>query len=310
MSKSRNSCSGFHLAKSISEKLLFIVLIRGLHLRRSAIMKLKISLIEAGIIGGIMKRRTRLLTVLLTVAMLFSSLFGTVVQANSNSTTFTNAAEVFNYVHDGYNNGVLGPITVTKGTLKKGFSSKAVYLVTLSGTEMVFNQSTEVLTDLFSGFNLKSAYYYNVVNVILQNIPKGSNLVLAGHSLGGMIAQQVAADYTIKAKYNVLNTVTFGSPLLAAGLREGTVKRLGDVSDIVPLLSSNLFVTPIRALLGLNREDGGYYLKPITAHKESYGRVDVWGRYDVTGTKYGNAKLVLDLDTRVFYKSPIIDWDW
>jgi len=60
--------------------------------------------------------------------------------------------------------------------------------------------------------------------------------------------------------------------------------------------------------LGLNREDGRYYGKPVTAHKESYTRTDLWGKYDVTGTKYGNAKLTLDLDTRVFYKSPIIDY--
>lgn len=255
-----------------------------------------------------MKRRTRLLTVLLTVTMLFSSLFGTVVHAAGNEKTFTNAAEVFNYVHDGYNQGVKGPITVAKATLKKGLSKKAVYLVTLSGTEMVFNQSTEVLTDLFSGFNLKNAYYYNVVNVILANIPKGANIVLAGHSLGGMIAQQVAADATVKARYNILNVVTFGSPLLAAGFREGEIRRLGDISDVVPLLSSNLFVTPVRALLGLNRENGGYYLKPVSAHTESYGRVDVWGKYDAVGTKYGSAKLIVDLSTRVFYKSPIIDW--
>jgi len=256
-----------------------------------------------------MKKRVRLLSALLAVFMTVMMLAGSAeTHAAGNTKTYTNAAEIMQLVREGYNQGTKGPITVTKGTLKNGLSSKPVYFITLSGTELVFNQSTEVLTDLFSGFNLKNAYYYNVVNVILNNIPKGSNLVLAGHSLGGMIAQQVAADSTVKARYNILNTVTFGSPLLAAGFREGTVKRLGDVSDIVPLLSSNLFVTPIRALLGLNREDGRYYGKPVTAHKESYTRTDLWGKYDVTGTKYGNAKLTLDLDTRVFYKSPIIDY--
>ena len=252
-----------------------------------------------------MKKR---LSLLLAVTLILTGFLSTREVEAAGGTTFTNAAQIANYVGDGYNQGTKGPITVTKGTLKKGFSSKEVYLITLSGTEWVFNQSTEALTDLFSGFNLKSAYYYNVVNVILNNIPKGSNLVLAGHSLGGMIAQQVAADSTIKAKYNVLNTVTFGSPLLAALSREGTVKRLGDVSDVVPLLSSNIFTMPLWSLLGLNREDGGYYLRPVTAHKESYSREDLWGRYDVTGTKNGGAKLILDLSTRVFYKSPIIDW--
>ena len=256
-----------------------------------------------------MKKGKKLLSVLLAFMLTLTAFAGNFsVEAAGNTTKYTNAAEIAQYVSDGYNGGVKGPITITKGTLEKTFSSKEIYLITLSGTEWVFNQSTEALTDLFSGFNLKSAYYYNVVNVILNNIPKGSNLILAGHSLGGMIAQQVAADSTIKAKYNILNTVTFGSPLLSAGSREGTVKRLGDVSDPVPLLSANIFVAPLWALLGLNRENGGYYLKPITAHKESYKRADVWGKYDVTGTKYGNAKLYLDLSTREFYKSPIIDW--
>ena len=257
-----------------------------------------------------MKRGARLLTVILAISLVFSPLLGTVssVSAADNSRTISNAAEMCDYVYDGYNQGTKGPITITKGTLQKGWTSKTVYLVTLSGTEWVFNQSTEALTDLFSGFNLKSAYYTNVVNVILNNIPKGSNLILAGHSLGGMIAQQVAADSTIKAKYNILNTVCFGSPLLSAGFREGTVKRLGDVSDVVPLLSAQIFVNPVWSLLGLNRENGGYGVKAITAHKESYRRADVWGKYDAVGEKNGKAKLILDESTRQFFKSPVIDW--
>ncbi|MBQ2061122.1 MAG: hypothetical protein II458_00385 [Oscillospiraceae bacterium] len=257
-----------------------------------------------------MKTRSRMLkrlaAMLLVVFTLLS--FTTAYAASGNIQTYTNAPEIYTLVRDGYNQGTKGPISITKGTLKVGWSTKTVYLVTLSGTEIALNQSTGVLTDLLSGFNLQSAYYYNVVNVIKNNVPKNANLILAGHSLGGMIAQQVAADYSIKANYNVLNTVCFGSPLLAAGFREGTVRRLGDVSDVVPYLSGNLFVTPARAILGLNREDGGYHLLPIHAHNLSYGRTDVWGKYDVTGTKYGGAKLTLDLSTRTFYQSPVIDW--
>ena len=250
----------------------------------------------------------RFLAFCLVLALLFS---GPALHARAAEVkTYENAAQIAQLVEDGYNKGTKGPITVTQGTLVKGSRTTEVYLVTLSGTEIVFNQSTEVLTDLLSGFNLKSAYYYNVVNVITKNIPKNANLILAGHSLGGMIAQQVSADSTIKYRYNVLNVVTFGSPLLAYGFREGTIRRLGDISDVVPLLSGNLFVTPIRALAGLNRENGGYYFRPVTAHTDCYVREDVWRRYDVTGTKYGSAKLTLDLDTRVFYQSPIVDWSW
>ena len=252
------------------------------------------------------KKSVSFLTKFLAIVLIVSMLLGGAVAYAATTRTYTTAPEIYQLVRDGYNGGEKGPISVTKGTLKSGWSSKTVYLVTLSGTELVFNQSTEVITDLLSGFNLESPYYHNVVNVILNNIPRGANLILAGHSLGGMIAQQVAANSSVKAYYNVLNTVCFGSPLLAAGFREGTVRRLGDVSDPVPYLSGNLFVTPVRAILGLNREDGHYYLQPITAHNSSYSRADLWGKYDVTGTKYGGAKLTLDLGTRTFYPCPFI----
>ena len=253
-----------------------------------------------------MKRSIRILSSLLAVILLLSVLCCFASAANNR--TFTTAPEIYSYVRDGYNQGTQGPISITKGTLKSGFSSKTVYLVTLSGTELVLNQSTGVLTDLLSGFNLNNVYYSNVVNIIKANVPANANLVIAGHSLGGMIAQQVAGNSQIKSRYNVLNTVCFGSPLLAAGTREGTVRRLGDVSDPVPYLSGSLFNNTLWAILGLNREDGGYGIRGITAHNESYYRADLWGKYDVTGTKYGGAKLILDLNTRTFYQSPVIDW--
>ena len=253
-----------------------------------------------------MKRNIRALSILLAVLLLLTT-FSFAVSATNNQ-TFTNSPQIYTYVRDGYNWGVQGPITITKGTLKNGSSSKTVYLVTLSGTEIALNQSTEIITDLLSGFNLESTYYRNVVKTIKNNVPRNSNLILAGHSLGGMIAQQVAANNEIKAGYNVLNTVCFGSPLLSAGSREGLVRRLGDVSDPVPYLSGSLFNNTLWAIMGLNRENGGYGILGIHAHNLSYARTDVWGKYDVTGTKYGSAKLILDLDTRVFYQSPIIDW--
>ena len=201
-----------------------------------------------------MKKTFRVLSSFLAVILLLSTLSCFCFVSAANNRTFTTAPEIYTYVRDGYNQGTLGPISITKGTLKNGLSSKTVYLITLSGTEIVLNQSTEVVTDLLSGFNLKSAYYYNVVNTVLANVPVGSNLIIAGHSLGGMIAQQVAADPTLKAKYNIINTVCFGSPLLSAGSREGTVKRLGDVSDPVPYLSGSLFNNTLWAILGLNRD--------------------------------------------------------
>lgn len=264
-------------------------------------------------------RKTKVFAASLALALVFASCNNSLLETelleevsssetdrsvSSSTVTYTMSSEICQYVYQGYNEGEKGPIIVTKGTYRKGFTSKTVYLVTLSGTEMVKNQSTGYLTDLLSGFNLENAYYNNVISVISENIPKNANLILAGHSLGGMICQQVAANSTIKDNYNVMNTVTFGSPLLSAGSREGTVKRLGDSSDVIPYMSGSLFNNTIWAVAGLNRENGGYSFASTEAHTESYLRSDVWGKYDITGTKNGGATLTLNLSTQKYFKSP------
>ena len=70
----------------------------------------------------------------------------------SNTVTYTQSPDIFNLVCEGYNEGIKGPIIITKGTLKSGWSSKTVYLITLSGTDNVAKQSTGYVTDLLSGF--------------------------------------------------------------------------------------------------------------------------------------------------------------
>lgn len=226
------------------------------------------------------------------------------ITAKAQNATYYNAAQICNVVYQGYNNGSRGPIIITKGTYCSGNTSKTIYLVTLSGTELVTNQSTGYYTDLLAGFNLNNAYQRNTINVINATVPKNSNLILAGHSLGGMIAQQVAADNSIKSNYNVMNTVCFGSPLLAAGSREGTVRRLGDTSDPVPYLSGSIFNNTAWAIAGLQKENGGYNGNVLNAHTQSYTRQDVWGKYDAVGTKNGNVSITLDLSTQKYFYSP------
>lgn len=217
---------------------------------------------------------------------------------------YHNVTEICTLVYMGYNGGVNGPIVITKGLYQNGDDTQEVYLVTLSGTEIVSGQSTGYYTDILSGLNLNNPYKRNVIRAIQESVPVGSNLMFAGHSLGGMIAQQVIASDEIKRDYNVLNTVCFGSPLLSAGSREGVVHRLADVSDIVPFLSGSLINNTKRALNEVQKEKGGYNGNAYAAHTQSYFRTDLWGSYDVTGTKWGNATLWLDSSTRRFFQSP------
>ncbi|MBQ3773615.1 MAG: hypothetical protein II833_04430, partial [Pseudobutyrivibrio sp.] len=131
------------------------------------------------------------------------------------------------------------------------------------------------------------------------------------HSLGGMVAQQVAADKYIKDNYEVLNTVTFGSPLIKGFSREGMVKRLGDSSDKNTFYSISSVLNIVWQYAGVNHEDGGYNGDSPAAHCDSYLREDVWGNYDCAGEKRGSVlgvetgsrMLTLNFATTSFYTS-------
>lgn len=276
-----------------------------------------------------MRRTKKVVALLLTAVMVLGNAVLCVNASSSNDAlvkatgaqlaskktyTYTNAAQVSRLVQQGYacnQTTHKGPFSITKGTLNtKNWlgktKKKTVYVVALSGTDTdVKNQSTGYWTDLLVGFEFDNKYIQNVRKAILANVPAGSNLFVTGHSLGGMVAQQVAADSTIKQKYNVLNTVTFGSPLINGFQREGTVKRLGDSKDVVPYLSLSTFTNVVWQSAGLNREDGGYGSNILGAHCESYNRDDVWGKYDVTGTKNGSTTLTVNYSTTKFFYSPV-----
>ncbi len=236
---------------------------------------------------------------------------------NGETVTMENAAQMATLTKVGYADyQTAGPISITEGRMTYktywGSEDKEVYVVALSGTEtIVENQTTTVKEDLLSGFELSNEYELNAKNAIIDRIPAGSNIILAGHSLGGMVAQQVAADKYIKDNYEILNTVTFGSPLIKGFTREGMVKRLGDTSDKNPFYSISSVLNIVWQYAGVNHEDGGYNGDSATAHCDSYLREDVWGSYDCAGEKRGSIlgvetgsrMLTLNFATTSFYTS-------
>ncbi|MDY6030496.1 MAG: DUF6273 domain-containing protein [Treponemataceae bacterium] len=287
-----------------------------------------------------------------------------VTLASNTTRRLSHSYDLYNLISEGYNEGEYGPIIITKGYMmtsdKAGTFNIAtdthdegvteLYVVTLSGTELVSGQSTGIWTDLQSGFGGSSDYCDNVAYIISGDasqysksaskigttgtgplsvgLPAGSNLLVTGHSLGGMIAQQASDKDSVKNNYNVLNVVTFGSPKLNQSDSEYLLHRLCDRSDIVPYASSQILGTTSDAMwLDRDCENGGFgdeiyntgelfdTMMNATSdtrdttgpHVDSYRNEVVWAEYDVIGKIRGNKVIILDNSTKTFFKNPDLD---
>ena len=228
------------------------------------------------------------------------------------SLTLKNFPQVAQYAGLGYNHGMKGPIIVTEGTLNVDGKKCDIYLVTLTGLEVptLTPQTTDMVSVGQAGLELSNDFEKNVRKVMKKAIPKGANVVFAGHSLGGMVAQQVAANSSIQKRYNILNIVAYGSPVMFNGQIEGTLKRMGDVNDPVPYLSANTFTNWEVQDGTLQKEDSGLGLDiTFAAHRNSYFDEKTWGKYDVLGFKGGSATITLKLKTQQYFASQYIFLD-
>ena len=208
----------------------------------------------------------------LAVVIGFGGTLTVFAEEEQTTTTYTNASELAKFTFKGYNNGSLpaptttlglleytletfvmgdeynGPIGIVEATLNQNGEEKPVYIVALSGTELIWSdytgiQSTGAVTDLLCGFNLDNPYIKAVRNAMINNIPSNADVIFYGHSLGGMIAQEAAADSTIKRNYNILNTVTYGSPLIKLLSRFMSIiyKKLKKANDLIVLFGNDTY---------------------------------------------------------------------
>ncbi len=254
--------------------------------------------------------KKQLARVFLSLIMVLSVSVCMLASAKSTMKVCTSAADLGEIVMDGYNLGEKGSVQIIEGTYtsNKG-NTFDVYVVTVSGTENEIQHkvSNSGLSLDFAALNIKnSPYYYRIKTIIQENIPKGSRIFFVGHSLGGMMTQQLATDKDLKADYIIKFDLVFAGPYTQPNdKREGGICRLGDWSDVIPLETANLLTHP-KETLTYSREYGGYGIDFWGAHMNSYENSDVWGKYDVTGKKGGKATLTLDMSTRKFYKSDYV----
>ncbi|MBA5873291.1 MAG: hypothetical protein GDA66_01905 [Nitrospira sp. CR1.2] len=103
-------------------------------------------------------------------------------------------------------------------------ATQPTYLMLLSGLDLFkLGRATSTLADArmaFTNITVGDAYW-DAILVAAKSLPHNANLVIAGHSLGGMEAQKVVARLR-KEGFHVQQVITYGSPITA--LRDGTTQ--------------------------------------------------------------------------------------
>ena len=188
-----------------------------------------------------------------------------------------------------------GEIHISPALLTTAEGEEEVYFVGVYGATGTLKKANNVIACFLCAFNLSSRYYEMVRDAVLEHVPEGAKIVFAGHSLGGMVEQQLSCTEAITSRYEVLNVLTVGSPYVAvdAGKREGTLVRFADRHDVIPKLGPGVFMSAGR--MGLTVKDCGYLGDPDGAHNLSYRRGDIWGEYDALGVCGGGATLTVSL---------------
>lgn len=138
------------------------------------------------------------------------------------------------YKHD-------GTVQITTVTDENGHPS---YVVTIPGTEtwnpLAGKNSQDVTGNIITAGGGRSTMTEAVMLAIEKNVPAGADVMLVGHSQGGMTAVDIAADPQFAAEYEVTHVVTYGSPVENTAVPPGTsFLNLQHGSDVVPMLDLN-----------------------------------------------------------------------
>ncbi|MCQ2484329.1 MAG: hypothetical protein MJ168_03230 [Clostridia bacterium] len=242
----------------------------------------------------------RIVSILLVLILALSALNFSAFAADSDIWVCKSPAKIMEFVLD--NGSKSNGIRIVPAKLTKDGKTTDIYLIGLVGLSFSTSNVNSYLASVFSSMDLGNEYLSLVEKTIINNVPQGSKLVIAGHSLGGMVAQQLVCNNEIKEKYEIIHVLTAGSPYIPSNSPEGSLIRLVDKNDIVPYLSiASVFASGKQK--DAVKEDGGYTGMPRSAHNLSYLKEDVWGKYDALGYKKGNATISFDNSDTMFFST-------
>ena len=187
------------------------------------------------------------------------------------------------------------PFKIRKAVLSApGSEDKNVWVIGLRGTNgsMKKTDPLGIPVCIRSGSSRENIFFSLVKEAIKKEIPAGESLVYIGHSLGGMVCQQLGADKELNSTYKTLNVLTLGSPYVLFKGSKCPLHRIAEKADIIPYVCS-LAAFGNHFMGNVTYESGGYYFNFLGAHCDSYEKSEVWQKYDCFGIKNGRRYLSL-----------------
>ncbi|MEO7908769.1 MAG: WXG100 family type VII secretion target [Roseiflexaceae bacterium] len=173
--------------------------------------------------------------------------------ANANSTSATQAT----YSQEARNNPELGkapasmtdivqllykqqtPITIIE-------TGPMQYLVLLKGTDFGNWTLTNNGVSAFQGaFALPGRYERQVRELIQQNVKPGASINFVGHSLGGIVANNLTDNQDFNERYHIQSVTTIGSPQTSQIRSDVEYHRYRNANDPVPFLDGGLIAPSV-----------------------------------------------------------------
>lgn len=192
-----------------------------------------------------------------------------------------NAQQLAQFIHGRY--GTDNPI----GIIRVRNAGRPTYLLVLSGTELDNpRQATHVPEDVSSSFNMRDFYRLNILRALRDaRVPRGADIIVAGHSLGGMEAQNLVREEVFRRTYNPIGVVTYGSPVTSFNLPGVRYQRFLAYNDPIGNLAS------------------------LTSGNYAFWRTAAWGgHYLLRWGSFGYVdRRPVDIQTRVGLRTPSLN---
>ncbi|MFF1415767.1 hypothetical protein ACFVX6_39365 [Streptomyces sp. NPDC058289] len=151
----------------------------------------------------------------------------------------TSANDIVSYVNDIGALGNHGLVLLRRVECADG-AVRHVLLLPGTSFALLSNSTPQDLVGAFDGLLRTDTTYTRAARKLLlrAGVPTGSELMIVGHSLGGMTAMNLAADVEFSSRYQLTHVIAVGSPIDGKRPADHTTQVISLVNnhDVIPMI--------------------------------------------------------------------------